>query len=52
MFPPLREIIPIVVNYGHHVTLGARDSDPLALDTYPTLSHRTKATAFFDDEWF
>jgi hypothetical protein len=46
-----KEIIPIVMDYGHHLTLGTRDSDPFGLETYPTLSRRAKATTFFDDQW-
>jgi len=40
------------MNYGYHPLLGARDANPLGLETYATLSRRTKATAFFNNERF
>lgn len=52
-YPDLQVIIvPVVMDHRYHEPLGARDIDPLGLQTYATLPGRTKAAALFDDQRF
>jgi len=57
MLTPMRFGIRIhhgyrIMDHGYHEPLGARDVDPLGLQTYATLPGRAKAAALFDDQRF